>query len=242
MSWIIGIHAVEVALEEKPGEVAEIWLVKSDNPGTARRRIRQKCEALAIDIRFVSDDQLSRAVDSSSHQGVAARVDEFSYAAEADLFAEPGASSLIIALDGVQDPHNLGAVLRSACALGADAVVIPKHRAAPVTPTVRKVSSGAAERIAVCVVTNMAKFLGRAKDEGYWIYSTVVDGGSVLAKAEFADRAVLVFGSEANGVRRGVQAQADVEVTLPLKEMESLNVSVAAGIFMYEWYRQHGGK
>lgn len=242
MSWTTGIHAVEVALEEKSDEVAEIWLVKSDNPGAARRRIREKAAKLAIDVRFVSDEQLRRAVDNTSHQGVAARVKEFSYATEDSVFAEPGARSLIIALDGVQDPHNLGAVLRSACALGADAVVIPKHRAAPVTPAVRKVSSGASERIAVCVVTNMAKFLGRAKDQGYWNYSTVVEGGSSLSTTEFAERTVLVFGSEANGVRRGVQAQADVEVTLPLKEMESLNVSVAAGIFMYEWYRQHSSQ
>jgi 23S rRNA (guanosine2251-2'-O)-methyltransferase len=240
MSWTTGIHAVETALEEKTDEVAELWLVQSSNPGPARRRLKRKAEDLQLDIRMVSDDQMRRAVGDVHHQGVAARVDEFEYADEAAVYAEQGKSSLIIALDGVQDPHNLGAVLRSACALGADAVVIPKHRAAPVTPAARKVSTGASERIPVAMVTNMAKFLGRAKEEGYWIYGTVVEGGELLGSVEFADRTVLVFGSEANGVRRGVKSRSDMEVTLSLEEMESLNVSVAAGIFMYEWRSQHG--
>lgn len=240
MSWTTGIHAVEIAIEENRQDVAEVWLVKSDNPGAARRRIRQKAEDNGISIRFVSDDQMRRAVETVHHQGVAARVETFTYAEESSLYASPGEPSLLVALDGVQDPHNLGAVLRSACAFGADGVVIPKHRAAGVTTAVRKVSTGAADRIAVSMVTNLAKFLERAKEHGYWVYGTVVDGGEPVGRVEFADRAVLVLGSEANGVRKGVQGRCDVEVTLPIVQMESLNVSVAAGVFLYEWRRQRG--
>lgn len=240
MSWTTGIHAVETALDDFPDEVAEMWLVQSDNPGAARRRLKRKAEQRSIDIRMVSDDQLRRAAGDVQHQGVAARVTTFQYAAEQEVLVDDNGQSLIVALDGVQDPHNLGAVLRSACAFGADAVVIPKHRAASVTAAVRKVSTGAASRLPVVQVTNIAKFLGRTKACGYWVYGTIVDGGESLDRVDFADRSVLVFGSESNGLRKGVLSRVDMQVTLSIEEMESLNISVAAGVFMYEWRRQRG--
>lgn len=240
MSWTAGIHAVETTLRDAPDEVAEVWFVRSDNPGAARRRIREQVDELNLRVRMVSDDQMRRAVGQrTNHQGVAARVESFTYATEDSVLETAGESALIVALDGVQDPHNLGAVLRSACAMGAHAVVIPQHRAASVTTAVRKVSAGATERIPVAQVTNVAKFLDAAKEAGFWTYGTIVAGGDPVHRTSFAERTVLVLGSEANGIRKGVEKRLDAKVTLPMDGLESLNVSVAAGIFVYEWWRQH---
>ena len=234
-SWSYGVRAVESLLTQDAGEVQEVWLVRSDRPGPARRRVQELAESARVRVRLVSDEQLRRVLGEVHHQGVAARVAAYVYADEARLLAEAPERALIVALDGVQDPHNLGAIIRSAVGLGAYAVVIPRHRSASVTPAVRRVSTGAVDRIPVARVTNLARFLVQSRDAGFWSYATVVGGGEPVSAVSFGARSVLVMGAEGEGVRDGVLRASDVRVTLPLEGVESLNVSVAAGIFLYAW-------
>lgn len=232
--WTYGIRAVESALETQPEDVAELW-VQDGEPGSARRRIREQADALGIKVREVSHDSLSRSLgDHANHQGVAARLNAYRYADAEALLAEAG-DRLILVLDEIQDPHNLGAILRTAVGLGAAGVVIPKHRAVGVTPAVRKVSTGASEMIPVARVTNLVRFIEDAQAAGYWAYGTTVDEGEAIDGVAFHGRALLVMGSEGSGIRSLVRRSCDVLVRLPLTDVESLNVSVATGIFLYAW-------
>lgn len=239
MSWTYGIHAVETLLESSPDVVEELWLVKSRKPGKARERLRDRARALGVRFRMVDDGQLRRALGDVVHQGVAARTAEFRYA-EPEALLEREGSGLILVLDGVQDPHNLGAIVRTAAGLGVAGVVIPRHRAVGVTPTVRKVATGAEQRVSIARATNLARFLEASADAGYWRYAAVVGEGERLGSRAFAERAVIVMGSESKGVRPNVASKCDARVTLPMASVESLNVSVAAGIFAWEWAREHG--
>lgn len=239
MSWVWGIHAVESLLSDAPESVEEVWVVKARKPGKARERVLDAARTQRIRFRLVEDGALRRAVGDVTHQGVAARTAEFQYA-EAETLLAPG-PAMVLVLDGVQDPHNLGAILRTACALGVRGVVIPKHRAVGVTSTVRKVAVGAEQRIPVAQVTNVSRFLEATAEVGFWRYAAMVDEGEKLPELSFAERTVLVLGSEGSGVRRNVRAHCDGAVTLPLEAMESLNVSVAAGVMLYEWRRQRSG-
>lgn len=239
MSWTYGIRAVERALDEEADDVQELWLVQSDKPGPARRRLQDKARDLRLKIRMVSNEQLQRAVGEVNHQGVAARVQAFRYADEKELLrTEAGVHRCLVALDGVQDVHNLGAIIRSSLGLGAAGVVIPKHRAASVTPAVRRVSTGAVDALPVAQVTNLAKFLDEARSAGWWVYGTSLgDGAESLEQVSFAENTIFVFGNESEGIRDGVRKRCDQLVELPLEGVQSLNVSVAAGIFLYAWRR-----
>lgn len=237
--WTYGVRAVESALETQADEIAELW-VQDGEPGSARRRIREQAESLGLTLRVVSADQLSRMVgEGANHQGVAALLHAYRYADASALLAEAG-DRLIVILDEVQDPHNLGAILRTAVGLGAAGVVIPKHRAVGVTPAVRKVSTGASEMIPVARVTNIVRFIEDAQAAGYWAYGTTVDEGESIDGVSFAGRALLVMGSEGSGIRPLVRRSCDVLVRLPLQDVESLNVSVATGIFLYAWRCRQG--
>lgn len=233
-SWTYGIRAVEMALESGGEGVEELW-VMSGEAGQSRRRVREQAQELGLRVRECSADALSRLLGpEANHQGVAARIAAFEYAEEDQILSKEG-DQLIVVLDEVQDPHNLGAILRSAVGLGAAAVVIPKNRASGVTATVRRVASGAADRIPVARVTNIAQFLEKAKEAGFWAYGTTVDEGESVANVEFGRRAILVMGSEGAGIRPLVRRNCDVLVRLPIDGVESLNVSVACGIFLYAW-------
>ncbi len=238
MAWVFGIHAVESALQSSPGDVLEVWLLRARRPGQARERIRSAVEENKVRFRLVSDEQIRRAVGDVTHQGVAARVSEFQYAEPDAVFAAEGERSLLVALDGVQDPHNVGAIMRSACAFGADALVLPKHRTSPVTPAARKVAAGAAERLRVARTTNLARFLDSAREHGYWVYGAGVTDGVTIDEADPGHRSVLVLGAEGAGLRPGVAKACDQIITLPIEGIESLNVSVAAGILVWEWARR----
>lgn len=239
MPWTYGIHPVESLFEADADGVLEVWMVASRKPGPARERLRERIEKAGIRLRIVTDEQLRAAVGDGNHQGVAARTGEYEYADETSLLAEEG-PGLVVVLDEVQDPHNLGAILRSARAFGVRGVVIPKHRAASVTAAVRKVAAGAASSIAVARVVNIARFLEDAREAGYWAYGAVAEGGERPTRVKLDGRCVLVLGSEQKGIRANVAERCDVKVTLPIEGVESLNVSVAAGVLIYEWARQNG--
>ncbi len=186
-------------------------------------------------VRRLDALELAAAVGSPDHQGVAAEVDPYPYV---DLAGVLRSHTLLVALDGVQDPHNLGAIIRTAETAGA-AVIFPRHRAAEVTAAVVKASAGATEHAAVVRVRNLADALAEAKEAGFWIYGAAADAQSPYASQDYRYPTCFVVGSEGEGVGRRVAGMCDVMVSLPLAGMmESLNVSVSAGILLYEALRQ----
>jgi 23S rRNA (guanosine2251-2'-O)-methyltransferase len=184
-------------------------------------------------------EELTRLAGSQDHQGVVAEVDPYPYADPDTLLESPEA--LVVVLDQVQDPHNLGAVCRSAEAAGAAGVVIPERRSASVTAAVAKASAGAVEHLAVARVTNLVDWLRRAKERGAWIYGADADAATLYTDVDLTGRAVLVLGSEGRGLRRLVASSCDELVAIPVRgRVESLNFSVAAAALLFEAVRQRG--
>ncbi len=184
-------------------------------------------------------EQLERLCGSPEHQGVVAEVDPYPY-------AEPGAllradDALVIALDQIQDPHNLGAICRSAEVAGAAGVVIPERRSAAVTPAVCKASAGAVEHLAVARVRNLADWLAEAREVGAWIYGARAGVERGYSEVDWSGRAVLVLGSEGAGIRPRVASGCDELVSIPVRgRVDSLNASVAAAVILFEAVRQRG--
>jgi 23S rRNA (guanosine2251-2'-O)-methyltransferase len=184
--------------------------------------------------------ELTRLAGSPDHQGIVAEVDPYPYADPRALLDRPDA--LVVALDQVQDPHNLGAVCRSAEAVGAAGLVIPSRRSASVTPVVCKASAGAVEHLPVARVSNLADWLLAAKEAGAWAYGAESGAETPYASADLTGKVVLVLGSEGGGLRRRVAASCDLLVSIPLRGcVESLNVSAAAAVLLFEAARQRGG-
>lgn len=185
-----------------------------------------------------SADELTRICGSSDHQGIVAEVEPYPYADAAMLLDAPDA--LIVALDQVQDPHNLGAVARSAEAAGATGLVIPDRRSAAVTPAVCKASAGAVEHLAIAQVRNLADWLESAKSqEGVWVYGAAAEGEVVHSAVDLTDPVVLVLGSEGRGLRPRVAAVCDGLISIPIRgRTESINVSAAAAVLLFEVVRQ----
>jgi 23S rRNA (guanosine2251-2'-O)-methyltransferase len=182
-------------------------------------------------------EELTRLAGSPDHQGFVAEVDPYPYADADALLESPEA--LIVALDQVQDPQNLGAVCRSAEAAGAAGVVIPERRSASVTAAACKASAGAVEHLPVARVRNLADWLARAKEAGAWIYGADADGETPHTGADLTGRAVLVLGSEGRGLRPRVADACDLLVSVPMRgRVESLNVSATAAVLLFESVRQ----
>lgn len=192
---------------------------------------------VAVPVREVERELLDETAGSDDHQGVVARVDAYPYA-DADALLE-GESPLVVALDEVTDPRNLGAVIRTAECAGASGVVVPRHRSAVVTPAVAKASAGAVEHLPVAVVPNLADWLERIKRPALWSYAATAEAAQAYTDVDLRDGAVLVLGAEGSGIRPRVARACDAAVALPLEgRIGSLNVAVAAGILLYEAVRQ----
>jgi 23S rRNA (guanosine2251-2'-O)-methyltransferase len=199
-----------------------------------RRAVRRVWRAPETDAA-----ELTRLAGSSEHQGVVAEVDRYPYADADAMLATP--DCLIVALDQVQDPHNLGAVARSAEVAGATGLVIPSRRSASVTAAVAKASAGAVEHLPIAQVTNLAEWLVRAKDAGAWIYGADAAGDTSYVDADLSGKVVFVLGSEGAGLRRLVAERCDVLVSIPVRgKVESLNVSTSAAVLLFEAARQRG--
>jgi len=200
-----------------------------------RRRVRRVFTA-----EDLSEEELTRLAGSPDHQGVVAEVDPYPYADPAALL-EP-ADPLVVALDQVQDPHNLGAVCRSAEAAGATGVVIPERRAAAVSGAVCKASAGAVEHVQLARVRNLADWLTAAKEvEGLWIYGAEVGAAAPYSQTDMTGPAVLVLGSEGKGIRPRVAEACDAMLSIPVRgRTASLNVSAAAAVLLFEAVRQRG--
>jgi 23S rRNA (guanosine2251-2'-O)-methyltransferase len=239
---LFGFHAVTVRLKTAPGSIAEIHV------DTTRRdqRMRQFVErAKEAGVRLVDsdDDRLGKLCGTHRHQGVVARVEAVAAQHSLDdLLDSIDGPALLLVLDGITDPHNLGACLRVADGAGAHAVIAPKDHAVGVNATVAKVASGAAETVPYFMVTNLARTLNELKERDIRIVGTSDAAQGSLYDAELAGPVALVLGAEGSGMRQLTAKTCDELVRLPMKgAVESLNVSVASGICLYEALRQRGG-
>jgi 23S rRNA (guanosine2251-2'-O)-methyltransferase len=229
---IYGIRPVVEALRSRKREVSEVL----DTTGNAE--VEKVAGAAGIPVKKVSRARIEELTRGGAHQGVVARVEPYPYTDLDEILAAP--DPLIVVLDGVTDPRNLGAVLRAADGAGASGVVIPKDRAVGVTAAAVKASAGASEHVCVVRETNLRRALDRMKEAGVWVYAAEV-AGTTYTDLDLTGSVALVLGSEGRGVRRLVREGCDGAVSIPmLGAVESLNVSVAAAILLYEGRRQRG--
>jgi 23S rRNA (guanosine2251-2'-O)-methyltransferase len=243
--WIAGINAVSAAVEHDADNVREV-LIEAGAKNPRLTEIEESARRKGIDVRRVAQNALDGVTGGMRHQGVVAR---YAAAKTWDENELPGlveaaeGKALILVLDGVQDPHNLGACLRSAAAAGATAVVIPKDKAVQVNATVRRTSAGAADSVPVVRVTNLARALRDLQQLGVWIYGLAGEATASLYAIDLRGNVALVLGGEADGLRRLTREHCDQLVTIPMpgvaaQGVESLNVSVASGVTLFEAVRQ----
>lgn len=240
---IHGLHAVTAALKRRPDAVFEVFLDPLRNDPRARK-VADLAKAGGVRVHHADAARLDGLAKGSRHQGVVAFVEEARPTGSLEEVLEGAAEQpLLLVLDGVQDPHNLGACLRVADAMGVHAVIAPKDRAVGLSATVHKVASGAAENVPFIVVTNLARALRDLKDKGIWVLGATETGTTTLFEARLAGALALVIGAEGEGLRRLTRETCDELIAIPmLGQVESLNVSVAAGICLYEARRQrHAG-
>jgi 23S rRNA (guanosine2251-2'-O)-methyltransferase len=240
---LYGFHAVGVRLKTAPSSILELYV----DPTRRDARMRQFVErAQEANLRLIEADsvRLSRLCGSHGHQGVVARVDALSQARTLDDLLDQlpvGTVPLLLVLDGVTDPHNLGACLRVADGAGAHALIAPKDHAVGINATVAKVASGAAETVPYFMVTNLARTLNELKERSIWVIGTSDDAPQTLYQADLKGPLALVLGAEGAGMRQLTRKTCDSLVSLPMRgAVESLNVSVASGICLYEAVRQRG--
>ena len=241
---IHGLHAVRTVLERAPERV-RLLMLASSRKDAALAQLEQVARAAKIKIDLLAFPALEKLAGDVVHQGVLADVLPFAPWNEDQLLAalEHADKPLLVALDGVQDPHNLGACLRTADACGALAVIVPRDRAAPLNATARKVAAGAAETTPVVSVVNLARTLRLLKDAGLWIVGAAGDAPKRAHEVDLTGGVVIVMGAEGSGMRALTRQHCDHLVRLPqLGAVESLNVSVATGMMLYEAVRQRGAK
>ena len=239
--WVAGIHAVEAALAGGAGQVARV-LADQRRRDARLQRLLDHAQRAGIAVERVPEHVLAERVPDIRHQGVCAEVRGQAALDEASLLDRIAALDhppLLLVLDGVQDPHNLGACLRSAEAAGADAVVVPRDRAARITPVVERTSAGAAAWIPLATVTNLARTLETLKHAGCWIVGTAREAEASIHDVDLTGGLALVLGGEEKGLRGRTRAVCDRLVRIPMAgRIESLNVSVAAGVCLFEALRQ----
>lgn len=236
---IFGFHAVTARLRHEASSVEEIY-VDATRHDRRMQELLRAAEGAKVRIIQADDQRLNGMVGTRRHQGVVAKAGELSLARNLDelLDAIEGPPLLLI-LDGVTDPHNLGACLRVADGAGAHAVIAPKDRAVGLNATAAKVASGAADTVPYITVTNLARTMRELKERNIWLIGTTDDADKSLYEADFSGPAALVMGSEGEGMRRLTRENCDVLVSIPMHgAVESLNVSVASGVCLFEARRQ----
>jgi 23S rRNA (guanosine2251-2'-O)-methyltransferase len=236
---LIGFHAVLARLRAEPGSVLEI-LVDEGRHDARLADVLRVAERAGIRVMRVPAKRLDGFYGGGRHQGIVARVEARDEQASVDsVLARLHEPALLLVLDGVTDPHNLGACLRVADAAGAHAVIVPKDRSAGLSPTVSKVASGAAETVPLIAVTNLARTLDELKEREIWIVGALGEGDQDLYHANVPSPIAWVLGSEGAGLRRLTRERCDVAVRIPMHgQVESLNVAVAAGLCLYESRRR----
>jgi 23S rRNA (guanosine2251-2'-O)-methyltransferase len=240
---VYGIHAVLTLLRQAPAQLRQIH-VQSGRDDKRLRSLNEQAHTQGVRVQHLSRKELDALVPGARHQGVVAEMEAgaAARAPQQDLAAFVAAldeTAFLLVLDGIQDPHNLGACLRSAAAAGVQAVIMPRDRATGITPVVRKVACGAAETLPVYTVTNLARALRGLRESGIWIYGAAAGAGESVYAVDLRGPLAVVLGGEARGLRRLTREHCDVLVTIPMTDrVQSLNVSVAAGVILFEARRQ----
>jgi 23S rRNA (guanosine2251-2'-O)-methyltransferase len=239
MHYIYGINSVTEALKAR-GRAFEWVGMAKERHDLRLQRLIEDCRRLSVPVRFLQRTELDRMAGNAAHQGVVAVTSAKQYNDLADVIAaRRGQYSLIVVLDGVEDPHNLGAILRTADAAGANGVVIPERRSATVTGTVTKASAGASEHLPIAKVTNIARTVEELKEDDIWTVGLDERGTQTYDALDYNMHCALVLGGEGKGLHDLVKRKCDFLVSIPmLGKVPSLNVSVAAAIVLYEIVRQ----
>ncbi|MHA6481174.1 23S rRNA (guanosine(2251)-2'-O)-methyltransferase RlmB [Paenibacillus sp. strain BS8-2] len=237
---IAGKHPVLEALRSGR-EINKIWIAEGSQKSMTAP-ITAEAKKLGIVVQFVDKRKLDAMAAGVAHQGVIAQAAAFDYVEVEDILAiaqERGEIPFILVLDEIEDPHNLGSILRTSECTGVHGVIIPKRRSASLTATVLKTSAGAAEHVAVARVTNLAQTIEKLKESGVWVAGTDVSAAQDVYKSKFDMPLAIVIGNESKGMGRLIKEKCDFLVKLPmLGKLNSLNASVAAGVLMYEVVRQ----
>jgi len=243
MNYIYGLNAVSEAIKARGRAFQWVGLAK-ERHDLRLQRIIEECRKLGVPVRFLQRTELDRMAGNAAHQGVVAVTSAKQYSGLDDVIdAKRGMYSLIVVLDGVEDPHNLGAILRTADAAGADGVVIPERRATAVTGTVTKTSAGASEHLPIAKVTNIARSVEELKERNIWVVGLDERGTQTYDSLDYNMDCAMVLGAEGKGVHDLVARKCDFLVSIPmLGKVSSLNVSVAAGVVLYEIVRQRRAK
>ena len=237
---IFGFHSVEAILEREPERFLEIYALKGREDKRLNSVINM-ARKFGVSIQFMQRKVLDDKARGEQHQGIIARVRAGKQYSERDLddIIKREQTPFLLVLDGITDPHNLGACLRSADAAGVHAVVVPKDKSAKLTATARKVACGAAETVPLVQVTNLARTLREIKDAGVWVVGTAGETDTTLFEANLTGPIAMVMGAEGDGMRRLTREHCDVLVKIPMVgTVSSLNVSVATGISLFEVRRQ----
>ncbi len=235
---IYGIHAVEAAIRHQPENVLQVFVQQGRNDNRIKT-IQNIAKNSGVSIQSISNDKLKEKCPKTRHQGVVAEI-RFNKSSDVSLEDVLNKESvLLLILDEVQDPHNIGACLRTADAVGVDAVIVSKNRSPALTPVIRNVASGAAETVPYIMVSNLARVLEKIKQENVWLVGTTGDSEYTIYQTSFNKRVALVMGSEGKGIRRLTRESCDELVSIPMQgSVESLNISVATAVCLYEIRRQ----
>lgn len=237
MEIIYGINPIKVLLRQQKTGLEKL-IIASGRGGSALSEIIETARQKKITVEFQTRQYLDELVGNNSHQGVAGLRQSFVYSELDDLLINRSPQfsfGLILILDSIMDPHNLGAIIRTSYCLGANGIVIPADRAAPVTAAVIKASAGAAEQMPIACVTNLSQTIDYLKERAFWVFGADAHEGGNIKEMDFNCNVALVLGGEAKGIRPLVKKKCDFLLSLPLQRgFDSLNVSVAAGIIQYE--------
>ena len=235
MSLVAGIHPVREAVAA--GRRIDRVLVARGAGGPRLQEIIDLCRTRNIAVRFEPRETLDRVANGAAHQGVVALGAAHEYSGYDESV---DGADLVVVLDGVEDPHNLGAIVRTANAAGAAAVLIPDRRAAQLTETVAKAAAGALEHTAVARIGNLSQALQDLKKRGFWVYGLDERGEQLYTAVDYARPTAFVLGGEGHGLHQQVRKHCDAVVRIPMAgAISSLNVSVAAGVVLFEWRRKH---
>lgn len=241
MNWMTGFHAVEEALAA--GRPLDRIVIARGRHGERIEAIVRLAKSKGVAVRFEDRQQIDRLAGTREHQGVAALAAAKPAAELEDLLQQNTAHGLIVLLDGVEDPHNLGAIVRTSLAAGASGVVIPERRAAGLTDTVERASAGALAHLPVARVTNLVRAMEEMKEKGYWLVGLDERAEKSYTDVDLAGSVGIVLGSEGEGLHELTRKRCDFLVSIPTKgPVRSLNVSVAAGVILFEVVRQRSKK